>query len=489
MTRTAIAYLRTELERRIAAEGLRPLAKAIDVPLEQIRSIVSGRSPRSSTIEQITEALGFEFYIGPPRHSAVIWRTLHRRTGRFSVQAKPRITVLNAAMAGAGVKDVPRPDTLPLPQAVGDKDAFWVTATGASMAPEGIESGWLCLVSPAVQPVPGDRIWIRDTSGAAAIKRLASIKDDGALHLRNWRNKPAGQPQSFEEKLFPADIERVHPVVAVFKGKPGSKHFEYVPDPGAPASPQVAAPPELIAVLGLPEGASMAEAVSAIEERLKDAGGDSDVAAAITIQMEALRSELRSEIADAKFAVYEGLADASALAGDETDPPEARPVAVVELASVAGNGATFLSEDVLGRVWFRRAWLDENDLDAEHCAVIGVNGRCHGTDACGRCEDPDRPKANGPADGRCLCDPGPGWPGGQARRRGCQRQRADAERQSIIGDCRLARRGADHRPGGVDGPDAGRELGAYPRFAKSDGGVNATVNRVPLFSAPLAISD
>ena len=118
----------------------------------------------------------------------------------------------------------------------------------------------------------------------------------------------------------------------------------------------------------------MADAVSGIEERLKDAGGDSDVAAAITTQMEALRSELRSEIADAKFAVYEGLADASALAGDETDPPEARPVAVVELASVAGNGATFLSEDVLGRVWFRRAWLDENDLDAEHCAVIGVMG-------------------------------------------------------------------------------------------------------------------
>ena len=133
-------------------------------------------------------------------------------------------------------KDVPRPYTLPLPQAVGDKDAFWVTATGASMAPEGIESGWLCLVSPAVQPVPGDRIWIRDTSGAAAIKRLVSVEDDGALHLRNWSYKPAGQPQSFEEKRFPADIERVHPVVAVFKGKPGSKHFEHVPDPGVPAS-------------------------------------------------------------------------------------------------------------------------------------------------------------------------------------------------------------------------------------------------------------
>ncbi len=373
MTRTAIAYLRTELERRIAAEGLRPLAKAIDVPLEQIRSIVSGRSPRSSTIEQITEALGFEFYIGPPRQSGDLAEPARLDWTILGSREAPHHGIERCNGWGWG-KDVPRPDTLPLPQAVGDKDAFWVTATGASMAPEGVESGRLCLVSPAVQPVPGDRIWLRDTSGAAAIKRLVLIEDDGALHLRNWRNKSADQPQSFEEKRFPNDIERVHPVVAVFKGKPGSKNFEHVPDPGAPASPQVAAPPELIAVLGLTEGASIAEAVSTIEVRLKDAEGNSDVAVAITTQMEALRSELRSEIADAKFAVQEGLADASALAGDETNPPGARPVAVVELASVAGNGATFLSEDVLGRVWFRRAWLDEHGLNAEHCAVIGVMG-------------------------------------------------------------------------------------------------------------------
>ena len=363
------------VEDRLRDKALSPAAAsrlAVGNPYA-VYEIRKGREPKFETLRGLCAALGLEFYIGLPRQSDA-----------STAPAPPDWTILSSREAShRGIercngwgwgKDVPRPDTLPLPQAVGDKDAFWVTATGASMAPEGIESGWLCLVSPAAQPVPGDRIWIRDTSGAASIKRLVSIEDDGALHLRNWRYNPAGQPQSFEEKRFPADIERVHPVVAVFKGKPGSKHLGHMPDPQAPASTQVAAPPELIAVLGLTEGASMADAVSTIEGRLKDAGGDSDVAAAITIQMEALRSELKAEIADAKFAVYEGLADASALAGDEADPPEARPVAVVELASVAGNGATFLSEEVSGRVWFRRAWLDEHDLDAEQCAVIGVMG-------------------------------------------------------------------------------------------------------------------
>ncbi len=373
MTRIALHALCDIVSDRVDAEGLRPLANRLGLDVGAIRGVMECRNLTHDTIEALAGSLGLEFYIGPPRPGS-----------NLAAPPPPDWSVLGSGEAphrgiercngwGWG-KDVPRPDTLPLPQAVGDKDAFWVTATGASMAPEGIESGWLCLVSPAVQPVPGDRIWIRDTSGAASIKRLVAIGDDGTLHLRNWRNKSADQPQSFEEKLFPADIERVHPVVAVFKGKPDSEHFERVPDPAAPASTQDAAPPELIAVLGLTEGASMADAVSTIEVRLKDAGGDSDVAAAITTQMEALRSELRSEIADAKFAVQEGLADASALAGDETDPPGARPVAVVELTSVAGNGATFLSEEVTGRVWFRRAWLDEHDLDAEHCAVIGVMG-------------------------------------------------------------------------------------------------------------------
>lgn len=54
--------------------------------------------------------------------------------------------------------------------------------------------------------------------------------------------------------------------------------------------------------------------------------------------------------------------------------PSARPVDVVELACAAGGGAEVLSEEVIGRLWFRRAWLDEHGLDATQCAVLGVHG-------------------------------------------------------------------------------------------------------------------
>ena len=112
-----------------------------------------------------------------------------------------------------------------------DPEAFWVTATGPSMVPEGIEAGCLCLVSPSRDIAPGDRVWIRDITGAAAIKRLVSIEDDGRLMLRGWQDFRQGRQQSFDEERFPAGIDRVHPVIAVFKGKPGDERFEHVPDP------------------------------------------------------------------------------------------------------------------------------------------------------------------------------------------------------------------------------------------------------------------
>ncbi len=37
------------------------------MPLAQIRSILAGRAPKSSTMEKLSEALGLEFHIGPPR--------------------------------------------------------------------------------------------------------------------------------------------------------------------------------------------------------------------------------------------------------------------------------------------------------------------------------------------------------------------------------------------------------------------------------------
>ena len=61
-------------------------------------------------------------------------------------------------------------------------------------------------------------------------------------------------------------------------------------------------------------------------------------------------------------------------ADDADDVAGARPVDVVELAAAAGGGADAASEDVVGRLWFRRDWLDRRGLDPARCAVIGVTG-------------------------------------------------------------------------------------------------------------------
>ncbi len=61
-------------------------------------------------------------------------------------------------------------------------------------------------------------------------------------------------------------------------------------------------------------------------------------------------------------------------ADDADDVAGARPVDVVELAAAAGGGADAASEEVVGRLWFRRDWLDRRGLDPARCVVIGVTG-------------------------------------------------------------------------------------------------------------------
>ena len=140
----------------------------------------------------------------------------------------------------------------------------------------------------------------------------------------------------------------------------------------------------------------MTEAVGAIEERLKDAGDEADMAAAMTTQMEALRTELAEKLEKTQEAVRECFADASALAAtQEANLPETQPVAVVEFACAAGGGAQDLSEDVSGQVWFRRGWLDGHGLNGSRCAVIGVAGDSMEPTLMGRLEDSDRPGMDG----------------------------------------------------------------------------------------------
>lgn len=65
-----MAYLRAAVRACVEREGLRPLSKRTGIPVGQLRSLVQGRAPLSTTLESAASALGLEFYIGPPREPA-----------------------------------------------------------------------------------------------------------------------------------------------------------------------------------------------------------------------------------------------------------------------------------------------------------------------------------------------------------------------------------------------------------------------------------
>ena len=68
MTQPAILeYLREVLRVEVEKEGLRPFAAKRELPLGQVRGLLHGQSVLSTTIEAACEALGLEFYVGPPR--------------------------------------------------------------------------------------------------------------------------------------------------------------------------------------------------------------------------------------------------------------------------------------------------------------------------------------------------------------------------------------------------------------------------------------
>lgn len=185
------------------------------------------------SLMKLAEVLELEFYFGEPRLCAaasapISWGGLlpHRGFAKCGVDGWGR--------------DQPDREALPKPEFINDPGAFYVSASGQSMQPEGIHGGDVCLISPAQQIREGDRIWIKDKSGATAIKRLVKMKG-GSVSLRGWMPVSDGRQTSFDEERMNTYIDQVHPVVAVFRGKPGSRNVRFIPDPESPGAEHVLA--------------------------------------------------------------------------------------------------------------------------------------------------------------------------------------------------------------------------------------------------------
>ncbi|WP_419741316.1 S24 family peptidase [Ruegeria sp.] len=295
--------LRGAVERR----GTNPYRAAIEagLPGTAIRHALEGHEPKVGRAAEICRALGLEFYIGPPRDGAPVGLPRAPNWSAFTDATLPHRGLATCSVQGWS-KSQPLRDPLPRPEDIMDDDAFWVSATGQSMIPEGIDGGCVCLVSPGREVRDGDRVWILDFQGRAAIKRLVEKTETGSLKLRGWLPKRDGEQQSFDEERLPAGIREVYPVMAVFRGKPGTEGAEYIPDPKAPAP---AAPPEgsnvapvervpkaITDMLGLPEGASADAVLKAMEAKIATRGTAhaTPVAALERKVARTLKSETRS---------------------------------------------------------------------------------------------------------------------------------------------------------------------------------------------------
>ena len=147
-----------------------------------------------------------------------------------------------------------------------------------------------------------------------------------------------------------------------------------VPDPDPP---EALAPPAIRDVLGLAEGASLQEAVQAIEQRLSGEAWRDEIVRALKSETRALRDEIRAQLAGHRVA--DDLTDDQALSVPETSPeiralPGTRPVAVHRLQAAAGGGALDLDETVKSYAYFRHEWLSRQGLVADRCSIIGVMG-------------------------------------------------------------------------------------------------------------------
>ncbi|MDF1803658.1 helix-turn-helix transcriptional regulator [Thalassovita sp.] len=127
-------------------------------------------------------------------------------------------------------KDQPDLPALPLPSFINDPRAFYVTARGSSMRPEGIQEGDHCLVTPAQDICEGDRIWIKDKGGSTSIKRLEKMTGK-SLKLRGWMPPEDGKQQSFDEERLSNYVDQAYPIAAVFRGPPGTDRARFIPDP------------------------------------------------------------------------------------------------------------------------------------------------------------------------------------------------------------------------------------------------------------------
>ncbi len=175
-------------------------------------------------------------------------------------------------------------------------------------------------------------------------------------------------------------VARILEVLGISIKIAGHRVAHIDPDASVPDStPGLLAPVDLTDALGLPAGATLAEAIAEIEsrsghnpdEKLREMADLLDELAERQAEL-ATRWEQGREIPQAsprdKALAHREILD------NVVDLPGARHIEIREADVAAGGGAVNLEAPVKGYLAFQRAWLDRHALDPTQCVVIGVRG-------------------------------------------------------------------------------------------------------------------
>ena len=352
-----------------------------------------GHVPSAERLRSLCEALGLDFYIGPPRGESESSLSSPAPTlERFS----PSIEMTVRGWARCGVEGYFEGEKefreRPMPLGLEDKDAFYAIALGASMRSEGIENGDYCVVSPNTPLAAGLRVWLKNQRDQVTIKRLLS-ETDKHYELLGWQDPDEKGNQAFYyDQWLKSFVKAKGVVLAVYRGRPNVKNPPLlIPDPKPPAA--------------MPKGARALEAAGAVGQRFTDEALREeihtlrDTAIAMRGETQALREELARREAATETTLKEVIArlprpvqdleDDSALADptsakvielpDVRDPESVsyrfRMLPKREVKGAAGDGTYVEGELVIGYFAFREDWLLKRGINYKKADIIEVLGK------------------------------------------------------------------------------------------------------------------
>ena len=200
---------------------------------ELVRMMRRGHVPSVERMRALANALGLEFYIGPPRSRSGSEHAGSQidETSRPLGLALDRFTEERNLPVREWRPDGPGGPTratggAPAPDGLTDPAAFYVRANNsADMGRDDIWVGDHCLVCPEVAPAVGRRLWLRNRDGREILRRLVAVDAD-EYGLRACGpapgGMPAGPPPFFVHRWRRAEVTATGTILAVYTDAPSS---------------------------------------------------------------------------------------------------------------------------------------------------------------------------------------------------------------------------------------------------------------------------